>query len=72
MKKQSPPKKGEEIVILKVLNDLAERAKYGKEQYGTYLMTHNGRDALVDAYHEALDLVMYLAQAIMEKSCPPD
>lgn len=29
---------------------------------------HNGRDALVDAYQEALDLTMYLRQAIEERS----
>lgn len=38
-----------------------------RDRYGTLLMTHNGRDALVDAYQETLDLVMYLAQVIMER-----
>jgi hypothetical protein len=28
---------------------------------------HNGRDALKDAYEEALDLVMYLRQAMAEE-----
>jgi len=36
-------------------------------KYHTYLLTHNGRDALIDAYQEALDLAMYLRQAIEER-----
>jgi hypothetical protein len=38
----------------------------GKAKYGTELKTHNGRKALVDAYQEALDLCLYLKQALME------
>lgn len=56
-----------DIVLHRVMEDLEARAEKGKARYGTYLKTHNGRDALVDAYQEALDLVMYLAQAIMER-----
>jgi len=37
------------------------------QKYGTYLQTHNGRDALWDAYQEAMDLCMYLRQAILER-----
>ena len=36
-------------------------------RYGTALQPHNGRDALLDAYEEALDLAMYLKQAIVER-----
>ena len=39
----------------------------GKKKHGTYLRIHNGRDALMDAYQEAIDMVMYLKQAIMER-----
>jgi hypothetical protein len=46
--------------------DLRARAEAGKVKYGVYLQAHNGRDALVDAYQEATDLVMYLAQKIRE------
>lgn len=46
--------------------DLRERALAGEKKYGTPLRAHNGRDALVDAYQEALDLVMYLSQLFME------
>lgn len=40
------------------------RAQMGREKYGTYLLTNNGRNALVDAYQEALDMIVYLRQAI--------
>jgi len=62
-----PKRNGGEIVINVVVADLQERAETGKEKYGWYLETHNGRDALWDAYQEALDLVMYLRQAILER-----
>lgn len=50
-----------------VIEDMAERDRVGRERYGTPLQPHNGRDALVDAYQEALDLVVYLRQAIEER-----
>ena len=55
------------IVLDRVRADLEDRAATGLERYGTYLRTRNGRDALLDAYQVALDLVMYLAQAIMAR-----
>lgn len=64
--KQPEPKRGKEVVLRHVLNDLVARAEVGFGRYGTYLKTHNGRDSLVDAYEEALDLCMYLKQKIME------
>ncbi len=51
-----------------VVIDLADREAMGTEKYGTALMTHNGRDALMDAYQEGLDLVMYLRQHHEETS----
>jgi len=50
-----------------VIADMRERDHVGRERYGTPLQPHNGRDALVDAYQEALDLVVYLRQAIEER-----
>ncbi|MGR8921989.1 MAG: hypothetical protein ACU85V_20425 [Gammaproteobacteria bacterium] len=47
--------------------DLRARYVEGLKKYGTPLMTGNGRDALWDAYQEALDLVMYLRQAASER-----
>ena len=49
-----------------VLADLTNRALEGKEKYGEPLLAHNGRNPLWDAYQEALDLAMYLRQAIEE------
>ncbi len=64
---EPPPKPGKAKVLDLVLKDLTDRAEVGHEKYGTYLETHNGRDALMDAYQEALDLCMYLRQAIEER-----
>lgn len=50
-----------------VIADMHERDQVGRQRYGTPLQAHNGRDALVDAYQEALDLVVYLRQAIEER-----
>jgi len=50
-----------------VQQDLEERAKVGEITYGTRLKPFNGRDALVDAYQEALDLCVYLRQVIEEE-----
>jgi hypothetical protein len=50
-----------------VMTDVAERKRVGIERYGTPLQGFNGRDALVDAYQEALDLCQYLRQAIYER-----
>ena len=66
--KPQPPPSGEGVLILdKVVTDLARRAEVGLRKYGTELKSHNGRDALTDAYQEALDLCMYLRQAIEER-----
>lgn len=50
-----------------VLKDMVDRDAVGRKRYGTPLQPHNGRDALRDAYEEALDLVVYLRQAIYER-----
>jgi hypothetical protein len=49
------------------VKDLKVRAAFGFKKYGTELKTNNGRNALVDAYQEALDLCCYLKQRIMEE-----
>jgi hypothetical protein len=41
--------------------DMAARDAAGERKYGTRLQPHNGRDSLVDAYEEALDACVYLA-----------
>ena len=50
-----------------VIADIEARRLVGIERYGTALQPHNGRDALRDAYEEALDLACYLKQAIVER-----
>lgn len=50
-----------------VMNDMAARDRVGEKRYGVRLQPHNGRDALRDAYEEALDLTVYLRQAIYER-----
>jgi hypothetical protein len=50
-----------------VRHDLEQREHVGIQRYGTPLQAHNGRDALRDAYEEALDLACYLRQAIEER-----
>ena len=64
---QPAPKKGETDIWPLVQEDLRERVKLGLTRYGVVLQTNNGRDALIDAYEEALDLVMYLRQLIEER-----
>lgn len=43
--------------------DMKARHELGVAKYGTPLRVWNGRDATVDAYQEALDLVVYVKQA---------
>lgn len=64
---QNPPKPAEGDVWLLVLHDMQERRIHGIEKYGTPVQPFNGRDALVDAYQECLDLCVYLRQAIEER-----
>ena len=48
--------------------DLRYRKQEGIKKYGVPLQADNGRDALQDAYEEALDLCQYLKQAIIERN----
>lgn len=68
MKKQPKPikNKNPHIVDL-VVKDMKERKKQGIKTYGVALQAFNGRDALQDAYEEALDLAIYLKQAMEER-----
>ncbi len=65
--KQATPKGSGNPILGMVLADLTNRALEGKEKYGEPLLAHNGRNPLWDAYQEALDLAMYLRQAIEEQ-----
>jgi hypothetical protein len=61
-----PEGRGADITPL-VIADLKQRSELGKKRYGEKLKAFNGRNALVDAYQEALDLVQYLRQALEEQ-----
>lgn len=50
-----------------VIADIEKRKEVGLRKYGTLLQAGNGRDALQDAYEEALDLCQYLRQEIQER-----
>jgi len=64
---EQPAPRGEGIEIGKlVVMDIESRVKKGIETYGEPLKANNGRKPLIDAYQEALDLAMYLRQAIRE------
>ncbi len=51
--------------------DMRERDRVGRERYGVPLTSHNGRNHLVDAYQEALDLVAYMRAELDERGCGP-
>lgn len=49
-----------------VMQDMEARNKLGISKYGKPLTPFNGRDSLIDAYEEVLDLAVYLRNAIIE------
>ena len=65
-KQQMPSGKGKDICSL-VKSDLEQRMVVGEKKYGQRLLPNNGRNSLLDAYQEALDLCMYLRQKIEEE-----
>jgi hypothetical protein len=67
IKDQPPPRPGTGDIWKLVIADMEERRLVGIEEYKTPVQAFNGRDALWDAYEEALDLAVYLRQAIEER-----
>ena len=66
--KQPQPKASSSPSIWRiVIGDMVERSNVGIQRYGVPLQANNGRDMLVDAYQEALDLAVYLRGAIFER-----
>jgi len=49
-----------------VIQDMKDRDKDGFQKYGVHLQPENGRNSLIDAYQEVLDLAVYLRQRIYE------
>jgi hypothetical protein len=65
---QPPPVINSGVAVQSLVRaDLEVREQLGVQRYGTPLQAFNGRDALRDAYEEALDLACYLRQAIQER-----
>lgn len=63
-----PPPTGDGTPIWDlVVDDMRERDNLGRQRYNTPLKSWNGRDALVDAYQEVLDLAVYMRQEIEER-----
>ncbi len=50
-----------------VRKDIDERDLAARVKYGMALQGLNGRDSLIDAYQEALDLVVYLRQELFRR-----
>ena len=67
MSQPDPTPNNHTPVWSQVIKDMEKRDQLGRSRYGVPLQPFNGRDALIDAYEEALDLVVYLKQAILER-----
>jgi len=64
---QPPPAGDGKPIWDLVVNDMRERDNLGRQRYNTPLRSWNGRDALIDAYQEVLDLAVYMRQEIEER-----
>lgn len=67
MSQPQPKRNSHPHIADQVCNDIMKRKALGVEKYRTALQIENGRNALQDAYEEALDLAQYLKQAIGER-----
>jgi len=68
IQEQSAPQHSDRPAIWDlVIKDMNDRNEQGTAKYGTPLQAFNGRNALWDAYQEALDLCVYLRQKIEEE-----
>lgn len=64
---------GEETAVWPELERrLHERLQVGRQRYGRPLMTHDGRDNLLDCWEEAADLLFYLTKELMEREAAAD
>ena len=66
-RQRMPVKNDQPFIQDLVIADIEARKQTGLVKYGTGLQAFNGRDALMDAYQEALDLCQYLRQALEER-----
>jgi hypothetical protein len=67
MEQPKPVQNQSEAIWDLVIEDMKARDALGRRMYLTPLQANNGRDALQDAYEEALDMCAYLRQAIEER-----
>lgn len=63
---QPLPTRGRACVQDALIAAIENRKALGIARYGRPLETHNGRDALQDAWEESIDLAAYLTQMRME------
>lgn len=62
------PKQGfGEHLFDEVVKDFQKRQAHGIEVYGKTLQAFNGRRALVDAYQEQMDQLLYTKQELIER-----
>ena len=64
---QPLPKPGRLPVQQILIHAIEERREHGIRKYGRALETHNGRDAMQDAWEEVMDLLLYLTQIRLER-----
>jgi hypothetical protein len=62
-----PKHNGTRPVTLMVIEDLLARDRAGWERYGGPLQAGDGRNGVMDAYQEALDLAQYLRKELAER-----
>lgn len=67
VQEQAPPQQTQGDIWLLVLQDMEARRQMGITKYGMPVQVNSGRDRLVDAYQEALDLCVYLRAEIEER-----
>ena len=68
MKQQNPPlPNNSQPIWEQVIQDMKSRDELGRLRYGVPLQSFNTRNAIQDAFEEALDLVVYLKQYSIER-----
>lgn len=72
MTQPKPKLNDSQPVVDKVVKDLLTRKELGRRKYGTPLQAFNGRDSMMDAYEELLDLTIYFRQVLEERNNDQD
>ncbi len=69
---QSKPRPGGVSVNDLIIKDLQDRREAGIRKYGQEVLTHNGRDPLIDLYQEQIDALVYTRQLLEERRSDGD